>query len=77
MTPAQCRAGRALLSWTQEDLAKRAKVGVVTVRQFELGAGSPREAILARMEAAFDIAGVALNLEAGMGSGVRFKDAAQ
>lgn len=72
MTPAQCRAGRALLSWTQADLARRAKVGIVTVRQYELGAGAPREATLSRMRAAFGIAGVTLDLDAGAGPGVRF-----
>lgn len=38
MTPAQCRAARALLGWTQEDLAKEAKGRTFrTVSDFELG----------------------------------------
>lgn len=33
--PAQVRAGRALLGWSQEELAARAKVGVSSVRDTE------------------------------------------
>src|ERR1700691_4548469 len=35
MTPAQCRAARAWLSWSQDDLAKAARVGLSTVKDFE------------------------------------------
>jgi DNA-binding XRE family transcriptional regulator len=35
MMPSQCRAGRALLSWTQPDLAKAAGLGLSTVVDFE------------------------------------------
>ena len=35
ITPAQCRAARALLEWNQQELARKARVGVVTVHQFE------------------------------------------
>ena len=37
LTPEQCRAGRALLTWTQDDLATRAEVSRSTVRGFESG----------------------------------------
>jgi transcriptional regulator with XRE-family HTH domain len=36
-TPAQCRAARALLNWTQAVLAERAGVARKTVADFELG----------------------------------------
>lgn len=35
VTPAQIRAGRALLAWSQEQLAKEAEVGLGTVRDIE------------------------------------------
>jgi len=37
MTPTQCRSARALIGWTQDDLARSAEVGEVTLRQFERG----------------------------------------
>ena len=33
--PAQIRAGRAMLDWSQEQLATAAQIGVSTVRDFE------------------------------------------
>ena len=35
LSPSQIRAGRALLNWTQEQLAKEAAVGIGTVRDYE------------------------------------------
>lgn len=32
-----CRAARALLGWTQQELAERAEVGRMTVTRFEAG----------------------------------------
>ncbi|WP_348643913.1 helix-turn-helix domain-containing protein [Phyllobacterium myrsinacearum] len=37
ITADQCRAARALTNMSQEDLAKAAKVGLSTVRNFETG----------------------------------------
>src|SRR5215471_6221190 len=60
ITSAQCRAARGLLDWTQQELANRARVGVVTVRQFEAGDVTPRRATLQVIQHAFALAGVAL-----------------
>src|SRR5580704_8529461 len=46
ISPAQCRAARGLLDWSQQELAKKAGVGVVTVRQLEAGTHQPRRATL-------------------------------
>src|SRR5262245_25702227 len=35
ISPAQIRAGRALVNWTQEQLARAADVGVATIRDYE------------------------------------------
>ena len=37
MTPAQCRAARGLLDWSQKTLAAHAGISVATVRNFERG----------------------------------------
>jgi transcriptional regulator with XRE-family HTH domain len=71
ITSAQCRAARGLLDWTQQELANRAGVGVVTVRQFEAGDVTPRRATLQVIQHAFELAGVALISGGGGGPGVR------
>ena len=58
LTPAQCRAARALLDWSQQQLAHTAAVGIVTVRQFEAGKGQPRRATLTVIKQALEGAGV-------------------
>ncbi|MFK8251757.1 helix-turn-helix domain-containing protein [Ancylobacter terrae] len=73
MTPAQCRAARALLDWSQQQLADAARVGVVTVRQLESGASQPRNATLDVLRRALEAAGVIFVEENGEGPGVRLK----
>jgi transcriptional regulator with XRE-family HTH domain len=70
MTPAQCRAARALLDWTQDDLSRAAEVGVVTLRQFERGASQPRRAILTALRRSLEQAGIRF-IDRGAGPGVR------
>ena len=41
ITGLQIRAARALLRWSAQQLADAAKVGVATVRRFELEDGTP------------------------------------
>jgi transcriptional regulator with XRE-family HTH domain len=73
MTPAQCRAARALLDWSQAQLAEVARVGVVTVRQFEGEKAAPRNATLEVLSRALEAAGVEFIAENGGGAGVRLK----
>ena len=72
-TPAQCRAARGLLDWTQQELADKARVGVVTIRQLEAGAGAPRWATLDVIQRAFEAAGVEFISADGAGPGVRLR----
>ena len=71
MTPAQCRAARGLLDWTQDELAAKAAVSVVTVRNFEKGRSSPQRATLEVVRRALEAVGV--ELTNGGQPGVRLK----
>jgi hypothetical protein len=73
ITPAQCRAARALLNWSQQRLATAARVGVVTVRQFEKSGSQPRPATMEVVHRALASAGVDFIAENGGGAGVRLK----
>jgi transcriptional regulator with XRE-family HTH domain len=74
MTPAQCRAARALLDWSQQDLAGAAGVGIVTIRQFEAGVGSPRNATTQALMNTLEAAGLEFLAGNGAGPGVRLKE---
>ena len=58
ISPAQCRAARALLNWPQHKLAAAAHVGLITVRNFEAGKVRPRHATLDVIARAFQAEGV-------------------
>ena len=73
ITSEQCRAARGLLAWSQQELAQKARVGVVTVHQLEAGIGQPRQATLEVIRRAFEIAGVEFIDENGGGPGVRLR----
>ena len=73
IAPEQCRAARGLLAWSQQELAQRARVGVVTVHQLEAGASQPRRATLEVIRRAFEVAGVEFIDENGGGPGVRLR----
>jgi len=73
LTPAQCRAARGLLDWTQQQLSDQARVGVVTIRLLEAGQTIPRRATLQVLQQAFELAGVELIDPNGGGPGVRLR----
>ncbi|MBI1208540.1 MAG: helix-turn-helix domain-containing protein [Azospirillum sp.] len=58
ITPAQLRAGRAFLGWSQTKLAKAAAVSLSTVRDFEKGRTSPIRTTLLAMRTALEAAGI-------------------
>jgi predicted transcriptional regulator len=76
-----CKAARALLDWTAEDLAREAQLGVATVRRFETGA-DVRIDTTKIIQAALERAGIQF-IEAGsimrpgrsnQGAGVRMRE---
>ena len=73
ITPSQCRAARALLGWTQGELAGAAATGVSTVKGFELGSSAPFRNNLAAIRRALEEAGVEFIPENGGGAGVRMR----
>ena len=73
VTPAQCRAARGLLGWNQQELARQAGVGIVTVHQLETGVSQPRRATLDVVRRALESAGVEFIDENGGGPGVRLR----
>ena len=73
MTPAQCRAARGLLDWTQAKLAETAGLALATVVKFERnGRYVPAGAIKA-LRLALEAAGVEFIPENGSGEGVRLQ----
>lgn len=73
MSPAQSRAARALLNWSQEELAEKASVSVTTLRNYERGATAPMTNNLNAIRAALEAAGVVFIPENGGGAGVRLR----
>lgn len=74
LTPAQCRAARALLHWSQERLADASQVGVTTIRVFELETSSPRRMTLLTLRRALEDGGV-IFIDADLyGPGVRLRE---
>jgi predicted transcriptional regulator len=73
ITAAQCRAARGLLGWSQQELARQAGVGIVTVHQLEVERSQPRRATVDVIRRAFEAAGVIFIEENGGGPGVRLQ----
>ena len=73
MTPAQCRAARALKSITQPDLALAASVGISTVVDFEKERRKVAQPSIDAMESALTALGVIFIPENGGGAGVRIR----
>lgn len=72
LTPQQCRAARALLDWTQDDLAERAEVSRSTVRGFESRQHELQRATAAAIRRALEAEGVVLlDADAEGGPGAR------
>ncbi len=75
ITPEQCRAARALVSLSQDELCARAKVAKRTLQLFELGQRQPYARTLAALRSALEKVGVEFIDENGGGPGVRLAKA--
>jgi len=73
ITPSQCRAARALLNWSRDNLTAGSKVAKRTIADFESDARSPHNSTLAAIQTALEAAGVEFIAENGSGPGVRLK----
>ncbi|WP_309600582.1 helix-turn-helix domain-containing protein [Brucella anthropi] len=77
ITPAQSRAARGLIEWSQEQLAQASHLGLSTIRDFEKGRRVPTHNNLAAIRRALEEAGVTFlsvgDITSG-GAGVRLND---
>lgn len=74
LTPEACRAGRALLKWTVDDLAKAAGIGRATVLSYEAAKRPAFESTEAKIVEAFAAHGV--EITNGNGTGARLRRSA-
>lgn len=58
ISASQCRAARALLDWSQDDLASRSNVGRATLANFEKEKSVPYDRTLRDIQAALEAAGI-------------------
>ena len=73
ISPAQCKAGRALIDLTQPDLAKAATLGLSTVVDFERERRQVSDEAIDALASALRKAGVEFIPENGGGAGVRLR----
>jgi transcriptional regulator with XRE-family HTH domain len=75
ITSAQIRAARALIRWTAEDLARKADLGVATIRRAEATDGPLQMTVsnLAAVRRTLEAAGIEFIFEDYGGLGVRLR----
>ncbi|HTU65573.1 MAG TPA: hypothetical protein VMF52_06475 [Steroidobacteraceae bacterium] len=73
LTASQCRAGRALIEWSQQQLSQAASIDVSTIADFEKRLRKADETTRRRLRAALETGGVVFIAENGGGAGVRLK----
>jgi transcriptional regulator with XRE-family HTH domain len=75
----QIKAARALMAWSQEDLAEAAGVSHPTIKRLEANDGpvGGRSGTAAKIQTALERAGVEFIVENGGGAGVRLRKPAK
>ncbi|WP_420346431.1 helix-turn-helix domain-containing protein [Pelagibius sp.] len=78
ITGPQCRAARAMLGWSREELAERSSLHYITLCNFELGHNALKPASLRLLRLTFVSAGLLfIDADAGGGPGVCLAKAAR
>ncbi|WP_128970728.1 helix-turn-helix domain-containing protein [Bradyrhizobium tropiciagri] len=75
ITPSQCRAARALLGWSQEELETAARVSKKTIADFERDQRNQQARTIDAIEVALNSAGIIFIPQNGGGEGVRKRGA--
>ncbi|MGH1417297.1 MAG: helix-turn-helix domain-containing protein [Hyphomicrobiaceae bacterium] len=57
-SPDQLRAARALLNWSQDDLANEASVAVMMIKNFERSLSDPRKSSMNKLKVTLERAGI-------------------
>ena len=73
ISPAQARAARGLVAWSQDQLAVASGIPKRTIARLELSEGTPQRRTLAAIRSALEAAGVEFIAENGGGAGVRLR----
>ena len=76
---AQIRAARAILGWSQDQLAQRAGIGLATLRRIEQGEGLVKGnfSTILKIQKAFEQAGISFTEDNAGEIGVRLKKKAR
>lgn len=72
ISPEQCRAARAWLGWSQEELAKSAEVSLSTIRDFEKGDREPIGHNIQAIQRALEAGGIEFQSGAHSLSGIKY-----
>jgi predicted transcriptional regulator len=70
LTPAQCRAARAWLNLSQQELSDRSKVAQRTIALFEIEERLPRERTLVDLRRVFEELGMSFTFEGMRAAGI-------
>lgn len=72
ISPAQLRAARAWLGWTQDDLAVRAGISKRSIARYELSRSVPHSTTLIDVQRALESAGIRFLFDGAVASGICF-----
>lgn len=71
--PEQCRAARALLGWSQDDLERQSGVAKKTIADLERGARAPQGRTAQALTATLEASGITFIPQNGGGAGARLR----